>query len=160
MLSVAFWSWPIYLIYFYGGFFWNNKKSILGYLPQEMQRKRCQSGRMAGQELLSPQLCFTGSVSFLFLPSLWFWLESVAEQKFMRSAINIKFVLAPQSCPTLCNPMGCSPQDSSVHGILQASILEWVAIPFSRGSSQPRDRTQVSCTAGRFFTNWATREVQ
>ena len=56
------------------------------------------------------------------------------------------------SCPTLCDPMGCSPPSSSVHGILQARILEWVAIPFSRGSPQPRDRTQVSCIAGRFFT--------
>ena len=57
-----------------------------------------------------------------------------------------------QSCPTLCDPMDCSPPGSSVHGILQARILEWVAISFSRGSSQPRDRTQVSCIAGRFFT--------
>ena len=48
--------------------------------------------------------------------------------------------------------------DYTVHGIVQARILEWVAIPFSRGSSQPRDRTQVSCIAGRFFTSWATRE--
>ena len=53
-----------------------------------------------------------------------------------------------QSCPTLCNPMECSPPDSSVHGILQARILEWVTMPSSRGSSQPKDRTQVSC-AGR-----------
>ena len=49
---------------------------------------------------------------------------------------------------------------SSVHEILQARILEWIAIPFSRGSSQPRDGTQVSCIAGRFFTSWATREAQ
>ena len=55
--------------------------------------------------------------------------------------------------------MDCSPPDSSVHGILQARILEWVAIPFSRGSSQPRDQTWVSCIAGRFFTNWATRKA-
>ena len=54
--------------------------------------------------------------------------------------------------------MGCSPPGSSIHGILQARILEWVAIPFFRGSSQPRDWTQVSCTAGRFFTDWATSE--
>ena len=53
--------------------------------------------------------------------------------------------------------MDCGPPESSVHGILQAGILEWVAIPFSRGSSQPRDRTQVSCAAGRFFAVWATR---
>ena len=52
--------------------------------------------------------------------------------------------------------MDCSPPGSSVHGILQARILKWVAISFSRGSSWPGDRTQVSCTTGRFFTNWAT----
>ena len=55
-------------------------------------------------------------------------------------------------CPTLCDPMNCSPQDSTVCGILQARILEWVAIPFSRGSSQPRDQTWSSCIAGGFFT--------
>ena len=55
--------------------------------------------------------------------------------------------------------MDCSLPSSSVHGILQARILEWVAIPFSRGSSQPRDRTQVSCIAGGFFTTWTTREA-
>ena len=49
--------------------------------------------------------------------------------------------------------------DYTVHGILQARILEWVATPFSRGSPQPRDRTQVSHIAGRFFTSWATREA-
>ena len=60
-----------------------------------------------------------------------------------------------QLCPILCNPMNCSPPDSSVHGILQARILEWAAIPFSRGSSWPRDRTPISCgscIAGGFFT--------
>ena len=51
-----------------------------------------------------------------------------------------------------CDPMNCRPPGSSVHGILQAKLLEWVAIPFSRGSSRTRDRTQVYCTAGRFFT--------
>ena len=62
-------------------------------------------------------------------------------------------VKVSQSCPTLCNPM-----DYTVHEILQARVVEWVAFPFSRGSSQPRDWTQVSHTAGRFFTSWATRE--
>ena len=56
------------------------------------------------------------------------------------------------SCPTLCNPIDCNLEGFSVHGILQARILEWVAIPFSRGSSQPRDRTLDSCIASRFFT--------
>ena len=66
--------------------------------------------------------------------------------------------LVAQSCPTLCDPMDCSSPDSSFHGILQARILEWVASPFPRGSSQPRDQTWVSCIAGRFFTIWATRK--
>ena len=55
-------------------------------------------------------------------------------------------------------PMDCSLPGSSVHGTLQARILEQVAISYSRGSSQPRDRTPVFCIAGRFFTVWATRE--
>ena len=64
-------------------------------------------------------------------------------------------VKVTQSCPTLYNPM-----DYMVHGILQARMLERVAFPFSRGSSQPRDRTQVSSIADRFFTSWDTREAQ
>ena len=66
--------------------------------------------------------------------------------------------LVAQSCSTLCKPMDCSLPGSSVHGILQAQILEWVAMPSSRGSSQPRDQTQVSHISGRFFTVWAPRE--
>ena len=68
-------------------------------------------------------------------------------------------VLVAQSGQTLSDPMVCSPSGSSVQGILQARILEWVAISFSRESSQPRDWTQVSCIADRFFTVWATREA-
>jgi len=68
-------------------------------------------------------------------------------------------MLVAQSCLTLCNPMDCSVPDSSIHGILQARILKWVTIHFSRGSSQPRDWTQLSLIAGRFFTVWATREA-
>ena len=59
---------------------------------------------------------------------------------------------------TLCNPMVCSPPGSSVHEILQARILDLVVIFFSRGSSRSRDWTQVSCTGGRFFSIWATRD--
>ena len=69
-------------------------------------------------------------------------------------------VLCASSRPTSCDSMNCSQPGSSVHGILQASILEWVAMPSSRGSSQPRDRTQVSHFVGGFFTVWATREAQ
>ena len=71
---------------------------------------------------------------------------------FMDQKVKVKVA---QSCLTLYNPM-----DYTVHRILQARILEWVAFPFSRGSSQPRDQTQVSHIAGRFFTSWATREAQ
>ena len=64
-----------------------------------------------------------------------------------------------QSCQTLCNPMDCSPPGLSFHGILQVRILEWIAFPFSRGSSQSRDGTQVSRIAGWFFTSCTTREA-
>ena len=65
-----------------------------------------------------------------------------------------KIVWKWKSSLTLCDLMDCI-----VHGILQARILEWVVFPFSRGSSQPRDQAQVSCTASRFFTSWAKREA-
>ena len=65
----------------------------------------------------------------------------------MKNKIEVK-VLVTQSCLTFCNAMDCSPLGSSVHGILLARILEWVAIPFSRGSSQPGDQTWVSYIAG------------
>ena len=65
-----------------------------------------------------------------------------------------------QSCPTLCDPMDCSLSGSSIHGIFQARVLEWIAISFSRGSSsQPRNQRWVSGIAGRRFTVWATREA-
>ena len=74
---------------------------------------------------------------------------------------NSSKALVALLCQTLCNPMDWSPPGSSVHGILQARTLEWVAIPFSRGSSWPRDRTWVSSIEGLFFflTDWATREA-
>ena len=68
-------------------------------------------------------------------------------------------VLVAQLCLTLCDPTDCSPPGSSVHGILQARILEWVAILFFGGSCRPRDWTCISCSAGRFFTIWAMREA-
>ena len=64
-----------------------------------------------------------------------------------------------QSCPTVCDPMDCSPPGSSVHGIFQARIRECIAFPFSRGIFLIRDWTLVSHMAGGFFTNWATREA-
>ena len=71
-----------------------------------------------------------------------------------QSAAAAAAAKSPQSCPTLCDPM-----NYTVHGILQARILEWVAFPFFRGTSRPRDRTQVSRIVGSCFTVWATREA-
>ena len=71
----------------------------------------------------------------------------------------IKWSEVTQSCPTLCDPMDWRPPGSSVHGIFQARVLEWVAISFSRGSSRPRDRTRVSWVVGRRFTIGAKREA-
>ena len=73
--------------------------------------------------------------------------------------MTLTLTLKSLSCVRLCDPMDCSLPGSSVHGIFQARVLEWVAISFSRRSSQPRDQTQVSCIVGRCFTVWATREV-
>ena len=65
-----------------------------------------------------------------------------------------------RSCPALCDPVVCSPPGSSDHGVLQAWILEWIDISFSRGSYWPRNRTLISFLAGRFFTRWATWKVR
>ena len=81
-------------------------------------------------------------------PALWGARESPSQGN-----VSLKVQIS-QSCPTFCDPM-----DYRVHGIFQARILEWVAFPFSRGSSQLRVQTQVSHIAGRLFISWATREV-
>ena len=76
---------------------------------------------------------------------------------------RVESSLSPQSCPSLCDPMDCSPLGSSVHGIPQARILEWVAMPSCRASSQPRDQTRISCVSyvtDKFFYCWATGEAQ
>ena len=73
--------------------------------------------------------------------------------------LKVRWGEVAQSCLTLCDPMDRSLPVSSLHGIPLARVLEWAAISFSRGSSQPRDWTWVSCTAGGFFTTWATREA-
>ena len=80
----------------------------------------------------------------------------ILKSRDFRDELTLKFlfnvVLVAQSCLTLCDPTDCSPPVSSVQGILQARTLEWITIPFSRGSSWPRDQTQVSCIAGKLFT--------
>ena len=78
------------------------------------------------------------------------WLQSLCNRSEVKSLSRIQL---------FANPPDCSPPGFSVFGILQARILEWVAISFSRGSSRPRDRTHVSHIAGRRFNLWATREA-
>ena len=95
-------------------------------------------GQYSAHQRLQQHLRFLPALAAIFI-----WWESESE--------------VAQSCPTLCDPMDCSPADSLVHGIFQAWILEWVAISFSRGSSRPRDQTRVSHIVGRCFTVWATR---
>ena len=102
--------------------------------------------KIAGHRIFSVGIfltfcCFTG---FRISEVFWFFMGSK--------------VLVVQSL-WICNPMDCSLPGCSVYGILKTKILEWVAIPSSSESSQPRDQTQVSCIVGRFFTIWATREA-
>ena len=114
---------------------------------------------------LAPSLTlFAGSLSLTWILYAGTPQSSILSNLFSTSTFSVRAracvcvcvcVCVSQSCPTLCDPMDCSPPHSSIQGILQARILEWVAIPFSKGSSQPRDRTRVSCIAGGFFTAWA-----
>ena len=76
---------------------------------------------------------------------------------FLIQAVHSCLCLVAESCLTLCDPMDCSPPSSSVVGIIQLRTLEWVAISFSRVSSQPRNQTGVFCIAGGFFSSWAIR---
>ena len=102
-------------------------------------------------------LYFTYRLSVLNIKSSF--LINLENQKIRHNSaswfcrIPLKVKVNITQYPTLCNHM-----DYTVHGIFQARILKWVAFPFSRGSSQPRDQTQVSSITGGFFTNWSTRE--
>ena len=87
------------------------------------------------------------------------WVLNWKEGKILEQWLK-KRVEVAQLCPAFCDTMDYSLPGSSVHGILQARMLEWVAIPFSRGSSQPRDRTRVSCAAGRFFIVYGPRDAR
>ena len=87
-----------------------------------------------------------------YIPQKDISVVSLLYKQHFHNVWSLVKVLVVHACPTVCDTMDCSLPGSSVHGILQARILEWVAIPFSRGSSQPRDRTQVSCIASGFFT--------
>ena len=97
----------------------------------------------------------------LFLNGVPFHLLTPFNQALMREralsrsesypTLCVRACSVAQPCLTLCNPMDCSPPGSSVHGILQTRIQEWVVISFSKGSFRPRDQTHVSCIAGGFF---------
>ena len=103
-------------------------------------------------------------------PKNWcFW--TVVLEKTLGSPLDCKEIqpvhpkgdcccLVAHLCSTLCDPMNSSPLGSSVHGILQARIVEWVAISFSRGESRPRDQTHISCTGSWILYYWTTRETQ
>ena len=121
---------------------------------------KCQKlGVRLTEEVPHPELQAFVSVGFFF-----FFLK-IQTRKFLftvqwlsyLSGLFLSEVLVAKSCPSLWDPMDCSPPGSSVCGILQARILEWVAIPFSRGPSLLRNQTQVSHITGRFFIVWATR---
>ena len=88
---------------------------------------------------------------------IWFrpWAKKLPQYK----VLPLVKELVPQSYPTFWDPLDCSLPGSSVHGILQARMLECLGISFSRGSSWSRDQTQTSCTVGRFFTVWDTKEA-
>ena len=94
------------------------------------------------------------------LATVWIWNQ--ASDCICTNLAPACMGLVTQSRLTLCDPLDCNLPSSSVHGIFQARILEWVAIPFSRGSSWPRDQTRISCVsciAGGFLTLWATGEA-
>ena len=115
-----------------------------------------------GDELRQPGICSTAVTTFTFQMQQSFICNSLSWSLQTRLELPVdcweaEWMSGTQLCPTLRPPGLCLP-GSSVPGILQARILEWVAISSSRGSSLSRDQTQVSCIAGRFFTIWATRE--
>ena len=91
-------------------------------------------------------------ISTIFLDSIYIYIYKNMTKH--APASEGEPLLVAKSCLMLCDPMECSPPGSSVHGIFQARILEWVATSFSRRSSPPRDRIQVSCITGRLFTAW------
>ena len=114
---------------------------------------------------LSQVICFWDILSFTVMQDHLYFNSDFSRHyrshvKARQKAPSESEVLIAQLCPPLRDPVDCSPSGSSVHGILQARILEWVAIPFCRGSSWSRDQSQVSRIAGRFFTIWATRGVK
>ena len=103
---------------------------------------------------------------FPWNPPSWFLIASPFPSplpgQYSQSGGFVNIYYCVRACSVVSDslrPMGCSPPGSSVLGMLQRRLLEWVAMPSFRVSFQPRDQIQVSCTVGRFFTTWATREA-
>ena len=115
------------------------------------------------------EMHFYFSEKLLLVPICWAGLEEVwliwvpglphvsLGVRLLRTDEDVLCAKSFQSCPTLCDPMNCSPSGSSVHEISQARLLEWVVISLSRGSSWPSDRTRVSCIGRHVLYCWATR---
>ena len=130
-------QWPI-LFYFFG-----SKITADGDCRNEIKRRL-----LLGRKVMTHLDSILKSRS-ITLPTKVCLVKAMLFLVVMYGCEIVKVKVA-QLCLTLWDPM-----DYTVHGILQARPLEWVVFPFSMGSSQPMDQTQVSCTAGRFFTNWA-----
>ena len=143
-------AWKLYILLFWalstrGNEIWWNKINLIHWLQSKHEREL----------IIGSRRSHCGGWPHKTVPKVGTTLAPLA----LKSVMKVCMYLVAQSCPALCDLIYCSPPGSSVHGILQARVLEWAAIPFSRGSSQPRDWTQVSCIAGGFFTLWATREA-
>ena len=127
-------------------------KSLLQHHNSKASIRRCSAFFIV--QFSHPYITTGETIAF----TRWTFVDTVMSLLFNMLS-EVKWSEVAQSCPTLCYPTDCSLLHSSVYGIFQARVLEWVAISFSRGSSWPRNRTQISHTVGRRFTSWATREV-
>ena len=116
--------------------------------------------------VLESKMATHSSILAWRIPWIWATVRGDAKSQTQMKWLSMHYIVhtmwkkeseVAQSCPTLCDTMDCSLP--GFHGIFQARVPGWVVISFSRGSSQPRDRTQVCRTAGRGFTLWATREA-
>ena len=111
---------------------------------------------------LSPfSYCYTQIYKHLYkggYNGLFYKNKIILQVWYVMRKYEMKWSEVAQSCPALCDPIDCGLSGSSIHGIFQARILEWVAISFSTGFSRPSNQTQVYCIAGRCFTIWGTRE--
>ena len=138
---------------------WTLKYSYNGTLHKKREGERREKETTNTHDTTCPKLCCKGKIQ-----SQVQWLQILCFMEEIGCPVGVCVcvcvcVWVTQSCPTLCDPMDHSPPGSSVLGILQARILEWVAMSFSRGSSQPRDWSWALHIAGRLFTIWAAREA-